>query len=114
VEVPVFKNYVFVQVGNYQEYVKVLQLDGVASFVKYLDKPAVVSDEDMIDLKEFIDNHEQIALFDLHVGKAVIVTNGALKGQQGIVRNILTNKVILELPKLGFKLEARIDNISVA
>ncbi len=49
VEVPVFKNYVFVQVSDYQEYVKVLQLDGVVNFVKYLGKPAVVSNEEMAD-----------------------------------------------------------------
>lgn len=113
IEVPVFKNYVFVQVSSYQEYLKVLQLDGVVNYVKYLGKAAVIKEDEMDFLKEFIEKHDQIALYDLQVGKVVLVTEGILKGQEGIVRNISDRKVILELPALGLKLEARTDQVSV-
>jgi transcription antitermination factor NusG len=111
VERPVFKSYVFVLVNNYEEYVMVLQLDGVVNFVKYLGKPAAISQQEMTALKEFIESYKKVKVINVMQGELVTIREGALKGYKGIVRQIHNNKVILELPTLGFTLEAEAEQI---
>lgn len=112
VETPVFKNYVFVLVGNYKEQVQVLKLDGVVDYVRYLGKPAVIREEEMAALKEFIDNYNNIQVISVQVGKVITIKNGIFKGQEGIVKDVFRKKVILELPALGFLLEASLDEVA--
>jgi transcriptional antiterminator RfaH len=114
VEVILFKNYVFVQVENYKEQIQVLKLDGVLGYIMNEKSPAVVYHEEMLALKEFIKSYENISVVSLEIGKQVILINGIWEGSQGIIRDIGRNKVTLELPTLGFILEAPIEMIAQA
>jgi len=60
VETPVFTPYVFVKLEDYSGYINVLKLDGVVYFIKYDNKPAGISEEEMRGLKEFIATYNQI------------------------------------------------------
>jgi len=112
VETPLFKGYVFVRVGGYPERIKVLQLDGVVKFVQYEREPAVIREQEMEMLKKFTDQHTQIEVGLLEPGKVIQLTKGALGGIEGIIKSVSRNKVILELPRLGFKLTASQDTIT--
>lgn len=54
IEDPLFKSYVFVHISE-DERVKVLQTDGVLNFVHYLGKPAIIKDEEIALIKQYLE-----------------------------------------------------------
>lgn len=112
IEKPLFKSYVFVQPANYKEQVKILQLDGVTSFVRHQNKAAIIHEVEMTELKTFISSHSKIEI--ISVGTTVVISKGAMMGMEGTVTAIKDKKVILELPQLGFRLVAALDEVMAA
>jgi transcription antitermination factor NusG len=53
VEEPLFKSYIFVRIDLSQK-VKVLQTDGILNFVHYLGKPAIIKDEEISLIKQYL------------------------------------------------------------
>src|SRR4030095_4458128 len=53
IEDPIFKSYVFVHI-NEDERLKVLQTEGVLNFVHYLNKPAIIRNEEIELIKSFL------------------------------------------------------------
>jgi len=105
VKVPVFKGYVFVQVRDYPQQIQVLRTDGVTDYVRFEAVPATISDQEITLLREFLEQHEQVTVTPLMKGTTVVVQSGILEGQSGMIKDVSKNKVILELPRLGFLLE---------
>lgn len=113
-ETPLFKNYVFVQVDNYKDRLKVLQLDGVVNYVRYLGQPASMQEKEIETLREIVRDYMHFQLTPVVIpGRHLKLKEGVLEGFTGIVQEVSKNKVYLELPQLGFKLEAWMDNIGV-
>src|SRR6266508_486030 len=53
IEDPLFKSYVFVHIEE-EERLIVLQTDGVLNFVHYLNKPAIIRDEEIALIKSYL------------------------------------------------------------
>ncbi len=100
VEVPLFNSYVFVraeqrQLGAY------LSLNGVVRVVYYMHKPAVVRDDEIEAIKEFLKLAAEREI--IYCGDTVTVTDGALREREGKILYIKGNDVVLYLEELGAK-----------
>lgn len=110
-EVPLFRSYVFVRVTE-KERIEALSLDGVIKYVAYLGKAAVIKDQDMAELQEFIEKYKEIHVQPIAPGKSVVISKGVFEGQEGIVQKVINDKkVVLDMPQLGCRLEASIESL---
>jgi transcription antitermination factor NusG len=99
VELPLLSCYVFVKILLKKEKVKVLEEKSVRDFIKYLKEPAVIREQEMQQLKLFALNYTDI--------KVEAIRIRGFEDQQVKLKEVLEdNKVILELPSLGFSLTA--------
>lgn len=85
VDVPVFRNYVFVRIAL-QEYLYVLQVEGIVQFVCFGGKPASIQDEEIEAVRRLLGNEAErveVVHGDLVEGDWVRVVAGPLKGLVG-------------------------------
>src|ERR1700712_2216779 len=58
---PLFTSYVFVHIDE-TEQLPVRITDGVINFVYWLGKPAVIKEDEILAIKDFLDNHKEVQL----------------------------------------------------
>ncbi|MCS3801373.1 transcription termination/antitermination protein NusG [Niastella sp. OAS944] len=104
---PLFKSYVLVRLAP-KAHIPVLQTDGVIGFVTFQAKPAVIRDEEIEAVKQFLQNYEhiQVERIDVNVNDEVTIMQGPLMQQTGQVMEISNRMVKVMLPSLGFALVA--------
>ena len=101
VQKPLLPSYVLVQLSE-QDRPKVFAIPGVVRYLFWLGKPAVVREEEIDLLKKNLTGIFDAAMISkLSIGKQYTIPSGPFKGQSGIVKNVLKNKIRLELPSLG-------------
>ena len=93
VDEPLFRPYIFVHmnIGDYNEYLKVLQTDGVVHFVRIAKEPVKVRPEMIEAIREYESSGEFISEEEeemLQVGDAVEVVRGPMKGLFGTLVEI--------------------------
>ncbi len=116
-QVPLFKSYVFVHISE-DALFKVKQVStDIINFVYWLGKPAVVRNEEIEQIKLFLDRHMDVKLEKkpIHINDTVKVLSGAFVNMEGHVKSVEHNKVKLILPSLGYIMiaETSIQNIQV-
>ena len=103
IEDPIFKSYVFVRIHD-DERLKVLQTEGVLNFVHYLNKPAIIRDEEITLIKSFLSEKEvRISTQSMQSFKQndkVIVKHGVFMDNTGTVLRSTSNKVYIKLESL--------------
>ena len=104
---PLFKSYVLVRLAP-KAHIPVLQTDGVIGFVTFQGKPAVIRDEEIDTVKQFLQDHDhiQVERIDVNVNDEVTIIHGPLMQQTGQVMEINNRMVKVMLPSLGFALVA--------
>lgn len=104
---PLFKSYVLVRLAP-KAHIPVLQTDGVIGFVTFQGKPAVIRDEEIEAVKQFLQNYEhiQVERINVNVNDEVTIMQGPLMQQTGQVMEISNRMVKVMLPSLGFALVA--------
>lgn len=104
---PLFKSYVLVRLAP-KAHIPVLQTDGVIGFVTFQGKPAVIRDEEIDIVKQFLQDHEhiQVERIDVNVNDEVTIIHGPLMEQTGQVMEVNNRMVKVMLPSLGFALVA--------
>lgn len=115
VEEPLFKSYVFVRVTESLR-PEVRFVDGVLNFVYWNGKPAVVRDEEIIEIKKFMSEYEdvQVSSIDLQEADKVMLNTGVMMGATGSITRILGNNTIeVRIDSLGFVLTAKLDRRTV-
>ena len=107
VEVPLLPSYIFVNI-KLNEYETVRRARGIVNFVYYRSKPAVVRDEEIEALQEFLGKtkHSSIEFVE---GDEVRVRTGVLGGKQGTIKKIGKERVLLIIDELNMALQAEID-----
>ena len=111
IEEPLFKSYVFVKVAE-SERTEVRYVDGVLNFVYWNGKPAVVRDEEIIEIKKFLSEYEEVVVSNIEIKPAdeVMLTTGVMMGATGKVLRVLSkNTVEVRIESLGFMLTAKFD-----
>ena len=104
VEVPLFTSYVFVNI-NPDERLSVLQTDGVLNFVHYLNKPAVIRDEEIALIKSYLQEDEAIVTVQsaqsFRENDKVVVSQGVFMDNSGTIIRSSNKKVYVRLESLG-------------
>lgn len=111
IEEPLFKSYVFVNVAE-DERTSVRFVDGVLNFVYWNGKPAVVRDEEIIEIKKFLSEYEDVEVSNIDIKPAdeVMLTTGVMMGATARVLRVLSKNVVeVFIDSLGFKITAKLD-----
>jgi transcription antitermination factor NusG len=85
---------------------------GVVNFVYWLSKPAVIQDDEILAIQQFLSEHASVEVVGntLQVGDFITIDAGALKGQKAEVMGIKNrHEVRLRIDSLGFELVARVE-----
>lgn len=110
VEEPLFKSYVFVRICE-EERTPVRMTDGVINFVYWDGKPAVIKDKEIVTIRQFLNEHENVSLvkIDLHPGQQVRITAGPLMDLEGKVLELKNKVAKVLIESLGYMLVADIE-----
>ena len=83
VEEPLFKSYVFVKVSD-EDRSNVRMTTGAINFVYWDGKPAVVKEKEIIAIRRFLDEYENVEArpVKLKMHQRVRITNGTLMDQE--------------------------------
>ena len=85
-----------------QDRPKAFAIPGVVRYLFWLGKPAVVREEEITLLKKNLTGiFDEAMISKLSVGNEYTIPSGPLKGQSGTIKDVLKNKLRLELPSLG-------------
>lgn len=106
VEEVFFKSYVFVNFEGENDKLAVLQTPGAVAIVRWLGKPAVIRDEEIEAIKDFLARYQghKIAVGDFKPGEKLRVVHGALEDQYGEVVRQTKHRVALQIEQLGMSL----------
>jgi len=110
VTVPLFTGYVFVNIDERRQ-VAVRSTAGVINFVYWLNKPAVIQDNEITLIKKFLNENVNVQLerVEIRNNDTVRVTHGALLGLEGAVISASGNVIKVLLPSLGFMMTAEVN-----
>lgn len=111
IEEPLFKSYIFVRL-NEADKTEVRYVDGVLNFVYWNGKPAVVKDEEIIEIKKFMSEYEdvQVNKIDVKPADEVVINQGVMMGASGRVLRVLSNNIVeVRIDSLGLALIAKFD-----
>jgi len=111
---PYFSSYVFVKTTE-DLIAEILKINGTINFVYWLDKPVVISNEEIDCIKEFLKDHNNVKLEKTPVGiNDVIGTmQGPLMEYEGNIITVKSKTVKLVLPSLGYTMIAEVEKANV-
>lgn len=106
VEEPLFRSYCFVRLED-GERDRVFQSGGVVRYLYYCGKPAVVRDEELELLKNWLNeySHDSIQSSAFQVHDKVFLKSGALMDQKAEVLSKSGNYIMLFLETLGMQIK---------
>ena len=110
VEEPLFKSYVFVKVDD-DDRSNVRMTNGAINFVYWNGKPAVIREKEIVAIKRFLNEYENVEArpLELKVNQRVRITNGTLMDKEGKVLDVRHKTVKVAIDSLGYILVAYID-----
>lgn len=111
---PLFSSYVFIHAAE-NEHSLIRSSDGVINFVYWLGNPAVIRDEEILAIQEFMHDHENVTVekASVNINDRILITSGALMDSEGEVIEIKSRTVKVYLPSLGYQLLAEVDKSSI-
>ena len=106
---PLFTSYLFVRIQE-TEKEKVRETSGVLNFVYWLGKPAVVRDEEIEIIRNFIDEFENIEVESdrLEISSNIRIESGPFINQTGKIVEVNKHKIRIFVESLGCYLIADI------
>jgi len=110
IEEPLFKSYVFVKITD-EERTNVRMTNGVVNFVYWNGKPANIKDKEIVTIKRFLDEHENVEVvkMELNAGDTVQVIAGPMMDKEGKVIEVKNKTAKVCIDSLGYMLIAYID-----
>jgi transcription antitermination factor NusG len=111
---PLFTSYVFVYIDETQQ-LSIRATYGVTNFVHWLSRPAVIRNEEIETIRQFLNDFNNVQLEKIPVkpNDAVKVIGGALMEQRGKVIAIKNKTVKIILPSLGYMMHAEVETSMV-
>ncbi|HLK28116.1 MAG TPA: UpxY family transcription antiterminator [Puia sp.] len=111
---PLFTSYVFVNIDETQ-LSSARATNGVINFVYWLNKVALIRNEEIETIKRFLNEHDNVQLQKIPVrtNDTVRITNGLLMGQKGQIVSVNSKSVKVILPSLGFMMQAEVETSSI-
>lgn len=111
---PLFTGYIFVRL-NEMDMTPVRKLEGYINFVYWLSKPAVIRNEEIDAMRQFLQDYERVQIEKTRVNldDRVKIINGPFLDKEGKVVGIKSKTVKILLPSLGFALVAELEKQNV-
>jgi transcription antitermination factor NusG len=114
---PLFTSYVFVRISASEQSI-ICRTDGILNFVYWLNKPAVIRNEEIDIIKQFLNDHsharlEKVSINKININDVVRVTAGPLMEQEGKVVSFKSKSVKILLPSLGYLMHVEIEMANV-
>ncbi|HEY4061347.1 MAG TPA: UpxY family transcription antiterminator [Puia sp.] len=111
---PLFTSYVFVRVEE-NRLGELRKIGGVLNLVYWLQKPAVIRDEEIIMIQKFMDQYTNVQLekTSVSVNDVVRVIKGPLMEQEGNVLAVRNRTVRISLPSLGYIMVAEVERQNI-
>lgn len=112
VSTPLFTCYVFVKLKE-KERELVFQVPGVVRYLYWLGKPALVKDKEIQTIRNWVedDNVLELVVADFSPGDRITISNGVLKGQEVIIKDVGKNKMRLVLLGMGCTVTVKIRDV---
>lgn len=111
IEEPLFRCYIFVNVSN-KEFFKVLEIPGTVKYVSFGNKPQVIPEDQIEDIKILVKQEEReifLSTENIEKGKKVEVVYGPFKGMKGeIVELHGSFRIVVRIGAIGCNLYANI------
>ena len=106
---PLFRSYVFVKLSD-NELWTVRSTDGILNMVYWLNKPAMIRENEITVIKQFLNDYENIQLekTSVNLNDTVRITGGPLMYREGNVVEVMNKTVRVVLPSLGYQMIAEI------
>ncbi|WP_090389626.1 UpxY family transcription antiterminator [Niabella drilacis] len=110
VQVPLLPSYLFVHIDT-TELQKVRETPGVINFVYIEGKPAIVKEYEVVRIRKFLSEFENVELvpFSLRKNQRVMINQGVLVEEEGRVIDLKNNKVAVAIESLNYHLVALFD-----
>jgi transcription antitermination factor NusG len=111
---PLFNSYVFVRI-NSEEQLAVRQTSGILNFVYWLSKPAVIRNDEIDIIKQFLNEHSFVKLekVKVNLNDLARIISGPFMEQEGQVVSIKNKKVKILLPSLGYLMYVEIETARI-
>lgn len=111
---PLFVSYVFVHVGE-EEFLAVKQTEGIINLLYWLGRPAVIKDEEIEAIRQFLQTYENVNIerVKVNVNNTVKIIDGPFMDMEGKVVEVMHNTVKVILPSLGYALIAPVSKVAV-
>jgi len=104
IEEPLIRSYIFVNIENDREYMKVLDTDNIVRFVTFAGKAAVIPARQIDDIKLLLASEQQLEISSeiFEPGVDIMVIAGQLKGLEGtLIEKRGKKRVQVKLEAIG-------------
>jgi transcription antitermination factor NusG len=91
-------------------------VDGVLNYVYWNGKPAVVRDEEIVAIRKFLSEYEdvEVTFTDIRPADRVMLNTGVMMGATGHVLRVLSNNTVeVRIDSLGFILTAKFEKKTI-
>ena len=107
---PLFTSYVFVRISESNQ-LAIRQTEGILNFVYWLGKPALIREEEILAIKLFLKEHDNVKIEKVLLSEndRVRVLSGPLMLREGSILEVMNKTVKVMLPTLGYTLVAELD-----
>jgi transcription antitermination factor NusG len=111
---PLFTSYVFIRIPL-GEQLTIRKINGVLNFVYWLSRPAVIRNEEIEIIKQFLNEHSfaRLEKVDVTINDRVRVASGPFMEQEGKIVSIKNKTVKIMLPSLGYLMYVEIETAKV-
>lgn len=115
VEEPLFKSYVFVKISD-TDRTAVRMINGAINFVYWAGKPAVVKEKEIIAIRKFLDEYENVTALpvDLEINQRVRINGGTFMDKEGKILDVRRKTAKVAIESLGYILIAYIDRTKLS
>lgn len=109
---PLFTSYIFVRLKE-KDRNQVFAATGVVRYLFWLNKPAIVRDEEIETIERWLNNDEfeDVEVRSFQPGEHVEIQSGPMKGQKGIVKEVRRKEIRLVLESLGFVVTTKLREV---
>ena len=105
-EVPLFCNYVFVQLADKDRNLVFLSR-GAIRYLYWLGKHAIVKDKEISTIKEWLTEDAAISISQYNVGETIKVNSGPFLNHDAVIKEVTNSHYVLILESLGCVLKIK-------
>jgi transcription antitermination factor NusG len=106
VEVPLFNNYIFVQLAD-KDRNSVFLSRGAVRYLYWLGKHAIVKDKEIATIKEWLAKDVDISITQYNVGETIKVKSGPFLNHEAVIKEVTNSHYVLILESLGCVLKIK-------